>query len=84
MVTYQLVDASDIYSINETTGVISKDKAANSGSVKLSVQVGSNLGAVVASDLLTVNVGPSPTISLLQLDGSTPLTSDFISIHGIY
>ena len=48
MVTYQLVDAPDIYSINETTGVISKDKAANSGSVKLSVQVGSNLGAVVA------------------------------------
>ena len=84
MVTYQLVDASDIYSINETTGVISKDKAANSGSVKLSVQVGSNLGAVVASDLLTVNVGPSPTISLLQLDGSTPLTRVTLSPYTAY
>ena len=84
MVTYQLVDASDIYSINETTGVISKDKAANSGSVKLSVQVGSNLGAVVASDLFTVNVGPSPTISLLQLDGSTPLTRVTLSPYTAY
>ena len=84
MVTYQLVDAPDIYSINETTGVISKDKAANSGSVKLSVQVGSNLGAVVASDLLTVNVGPSPTISLLQLDGSTPLTRVTLSPYTAY
>ena len=84
MVTYQLVDASDIYSINETTGVISKDKAANSGSIKLSVQVGSNLGAVVASDLLTVNVGPSPTISLLQLDGSTPLTRVTLSPYTAY
>ena len=84
MVTYQLVDASDIYSINETTGVISKDKAANSGSVKLSVQVGSNLGAVVASDLLTVNVGPSPTISLLQLDGSTALTRVTLSPYTAY
>ena len=84
MVTYQLVDASDIYSINETTGIISKDKAANSGSVKLSVQVGSNLGAVVASDLLTVNVGPSPTISLLQLDGSTPLTRVTLSPYTAY
>ena len=84
MVTYQLIDAPDIYSINETTGVISKDKAANSGSVKLSVQVGSNLGAVVASDLLTVNVGPSPTISLLQLDGSTPLTRVTLSPYTAY
>ena len=84
MVTYQLVDASDIYSINETTGIISKDKAANSGSVKLSVQVGSNLGAVVASDLLTVNVGPSPTLSLLQLDGSTPLTRVTLSPYTAY
>ena len=84
MVTYQLVDASDIYSINETTGIISKDKAANSGLVKLSVQVGSNLGAVVASDLLTVNVGPSPTISLLQLDGSTPLTRVTLSPYTAY
>ena len=74
----------DIYTINETTGVISKVKAANSGSVKLSVQVGSNLGAVVASDLLTVNVGPSPTISLLQLDGSTPLTRVTLSPYTAY
>ena len=83
-VTYQLIDAPDIYTINETTGVISKVKAANSGSVKLSVQVGSNLGAVVASDLLTVNVGPSPTISLLQLDGSTPLTRVTLSPYTAY
>ena len=83
-VTYQLIDAPDIYTINETTGVISKVKAANSGSVKLSVQIGSNLGAVVASDLLTVNVGPSPTISLLQLDGSTPLTRVTLSPYTAY
>ena len=83
-VTYQLIDAPDTYTINETTGVISKVKAANSGSVKLSVQVGSNLGAVVASDLLTVNVGPSPTITLFQLDGTTLLTRVTLSPYTAY
>ena len=84
MITYQLIDAPDIYTINETSGIISKVKAANSGSVKLSVQVGSNLGAVVASDLLTVNVGPSPTVNLLQLDGTTPLTRVTLSPYTAY
>ncbi len=84
MITYQLIDAPDIYTINETSGIISKVKAANSGSVKLSVQVGSNLGAVVASDLLTVNVGPSPTLNLLQLDGTTPLTRVTLSPYTAY
>ena len=84
MVTYQLIDAPDTYTINEKTGVISKVKAANSGSVKLSVQVGSNLGAVVATDLLTINVGPSPTLSLLQLDGATALTRVTLSPYTAY
>ena len=84
MVTYQLIDAPDTYTINEKTGVISKVKAANSGSVKLSVQVGSNLGAVVATDLLTINVGPSPTLSLLQLDGTTALTRVTLSPYTAY
>ena len=84
MVTYQLIDAPDTYTINEKSGVISKVKAANSGSVKLSVQVGSNLGAVVATDLLTINVGPSPTLSLLQLDGTTALTRVTLSPYTAY
>ena len=84
MVTYQLIDAPDTYTINEKTGVISKVKAANSGSVKLSVQVGSNLGAVVATDLLTINVGPSPTLRVLQLDGTTALTRVTLSPYTAY
>ena len=73
-VTYKLVDAPDQYSINATTGVISKIQAANSGSTKLTIQVGSNLGAVTAEDLLTINVGPSPTLNFVQLDGISILT----------
>ena len=84
MITYQLIDAPDIYTINETTGVISKVKAATSGSVKLTVQVGSNLGAVVAQDLLTVTVGAAPTISFLQQDGSTPLSRVTVSPYTSY
>ena len=84
LVTYQLVGAPDTYTINDKTGVISKVKAATAGSVKLTVQVGSNLGAVVAQDLLTVTVGAAPTISFLQLDGSTPLTRVTVSPYTSY
>ena len=83
-VTYQLVDAPDEYSIDLNTGIISKDKAANSGSVKLTVQVGSNLGAVVSQDILTINVGPSPTLQFLQLDGTSTLTRVTLSPYTAY
>ena len=83
-VTYKLVGAPDQYSINATTGVISKIQAANSGSTKLTVQVGSNLGAVTAEDLLTINVGPSPTLNFVQLDGISILTRVTLSPYSAY
>ena len=83
-VTYKLVDAPDQYSIDATTGVISKIQAANSGSTKLTVQVGSNLAAVTAEDLLTINVGPSPTLNFVQLDGTSQLTRVTLSPYTAY
>ena len=83
-VRYQLVDAPDTYEIDSLTGVISKVKASGSGTVKLSVQVGSNVGAVVSRDILTVNIGASPTLKYLQLDGSSDLTRVTLSPYTAY
>ena len=38
----------------------------------------------MATDLLTINVGPSPTLSLLQLDGTTALTRVTLSPYTAY
>tara|TARA_A100000164_G_scaffold365626_1_gene385411 strand:- start:4692 stop:6341 length:1650 start_codon:yes stop_codon:yes gene_type:complete len=84
MVRYQLVDAPDTYEIDSLTGVISKVKASGSGTVKLSVQVGSNVGAVISRDILTVNIGASPTLKYMQLDGSSDLTRVTLSPYTAY
>ena len=84
MVRYQLVDAPDTYEIDSLSGVISKVKASGSGTVKLSVQVGSNVGAVISRDILTVNIGASPTLKYMQLDGSSDLTRVTLSPYTAY
>ncbi|PHN06560.1 hypothetical protein [Flavilitoribacter nigricans] len=78
-VTYELINAPDIYTIDANTGAISKTGAAAEGAQPLSVAVTTNLGVVKALNLLTVNVGPAPTLSYFQQDGLTPLTKVTLS-----
>ncbi|MEP4095827.1 hypothetical protein [Reichenbachiella sp.] len=83
-IIYMLSESNDTYSINATSGVISKVGVDNEGSTVLSVIARTNLGIVTASDLLTVNVGASPTIEVFQQDGGTPLSKVTLSPWSSY
>ena len=59
-------------------------KGAASGPNSLSVEITTNAGVVTAPNVLTVNVGESPTIEMFQQDGSTPLTKTVLSPNTAY
>ena len=82
--TYKLINPPVGFEINSSTGAISKVKGAASGPNSLSVEITTNVGVVMASNVLTVNVGESPTIEMLQQDGSTSLTKTVLSPNTAY
>ena len=82
--TYKLIDPPAGFEIDSSTGEISKVKGAASGPNSLSVEITTNAGVVTAPNVLTVNVGESPTIEMFQQDGSTPLTKTVLSPNTAY
>ena len=82
--TYKLIDSPAGFEIVSSTGEISKVKGAASGPNSLSVEITTNAGVVTAPNVLTVNVGESPTIEMFQQDGSTPLTKTVLSPNTAY
>ena len=82
--TYKLIDPPVGFEINSSTGAISKVKGAASGPNSLSVEITTNVGVVMAPNVLTVNVGESPTIEMLQQDESTSLTKTVLSPNTAY
>lgn len=78
-IIYSLVNAPVGFSIDATTGVISKTSEANSGVHKLSVTINSNLGSLSFSDVITVTVGESPILNYFQADGLTELNKVVLS-----
>ena len=82
--TYKLIDPPVGFEINSSTGEISKVKGAASGFNSLSVEITTNAGVVTAPNVLTVNVGESPTIEMFQQDGSTPLNKTVLSPNTAY
>jgi hypothetical protein len=82
--TYALIEPPAGFEIDSSTGEISKVKGAASGPNSLSVEITTNVGVVMAPNVLTVNVGESPTIEMFQQDGSTPLTKTVLSPNTAY
>ena len=82
--TYKLIDPPAGFEIDSSTGEISKVKGAASGPNSLSVEITTNVGVVTAPNVLTVNVGESPTIEMFQQDGSTPLNKTVLSPNTAY
>ena len=70
-VKYSFVNGVDskIYSIDETTGEITKYAAESKSAVDIGVKVTTNLGEVSFPDILAVDVGPYPTFKYLQSGG---------------
>ena len=83
-VTYTLIEPPAGFEIDSSTGEISKVKGASSGPNVLSVEITTNVGVVMAPNVLTVNVGESPTIEMFQQDGSTSLTKTVLSPNTAY
>ena len=82
--TYSLINPPAGFEINSSTGAISKVSGAISGPNSLSVRVTTNIGVIIAENLLTVNVGEAPTIEMFQQDGSTLLTKTVLSPNTAY
>lgn len=83
-VSYALVDAPVGFTINATTGVISKVNGAVSGPNQLTVRVTTNTGIIVVQNILTVVVGAPPTLQMVQQDGTTTLTKAVVSPYSAY
>ncbi len=84
-VTYSLDPEITGFAIDPASGEISKTSEAETGKTHmLSVRVVTNLGSVTFTDVVTVNVGPPPTIQFVQQDGSTPLVKVTVSPWSSY
>ncbi len=83
-VTYEFTTAVTGFTINATSGEISKTTDAIEGANNLSVTAITNVGVVTASDLVVVTVGAAPTIEYFQQDGTTPLTGVTLSPWSAY
>ena len=83
-VSYVLVDAPVGFTINATTGAISKGNGAVSGPNPLTVRVTTNTGIIVVQNILTVVVGPPPTLQMVQQDDTTALTKAVVSPNTAY
>ena len=78
-VSYALIDPPAGFTINATTGAISKVNGAVSGPNQLSIRVTTNAGIIVVQNILTVVVGAPPTLQMVQQDGTTALTKAVVS-----
>ena len=83
-VSYALVDAPVGFTINATTGAISKVNGAVSGPNQLSVRVTTNAGIILVQNILTVVVGDPPTLQMVQQDGTTALAKTVVSPYSAY
>ena len=83
-ISYSLQEAHLGFSINASTGAISKNANAVSGENKISVIATTNLGTISFDNIVTVTVGLPPTLDLLQQDGTTPLTAVTLSPYTAY
>jgi len=83
-VSYALVEPPVGFTINATTGAISKVNGAVSGANPLTVRVTTNTGTVVVQNLLTVVVGAPPTLQMVQQDGTTALSKAVVSPFTAY
>ena len=84
LVSYALVDAPVGFTINATTGAISKVNGAVSGPNPLTVRVTTNTGIIVVQNILTVVVGPPPTLQMVQQDDTTALSKAVVSPNTAY
>ena len=78
-VEYSLVPAVTGFSIDPSTGEISKTTEASSGVHELSIFAATNLGGKSFPNFVTITVGPPPTISYMQVDGVSALTKVTLS-----
>jgi hypothetical protein len=83
-VTYALVEPPVGFTMNATTGAISKVNGAISGENKLTVRATTNTGIIVKENILTVNVGAPPTMQMVQQDGTTALVKAVVSPYTPY
>jgi hypothetical protein len=83
-VSYALVDAPVGFTINATTGAISKVNGAVSGPNQLSIRVTTNAGIILVQNILTVVVGDPPTLQMVQQDGTTALAKAVVSPYSAY
>ena len=83
-VSYALIDPPAGFEIDADTGEISKISGAVSGPNTLSVELTTNTGILLANNLVTINVGDSPTLKMVQQDGSTELTKTVLSPNTAY
>ncbi len=83
--TYALQPAVKGYSIDENTGVISKNTEADGDTtVALGIKVITNLGVRSYDSVLMVTVGPPPTIEYKQTDNTTKLNAVIVSPWSAY
>ena len=82
--SYALVEPPVGFTINATTGAISKGNGAISGPNPLTVRVTTNTGIIVVQNILTVVVGPPPTMQMVQQDDTTALTKAVVSPNTAY
>ena len=78
-VSYKLVDPPAGFSINASTGEISKDTNAQSGANALTVELTTNLGIARFADFITVTVGAPPTLAYKQQNGTADLNQVLVS-----
>ena len=83
-VSYALVNAPAGFEINATTGAISKVNGAVSGANPLTVSVTTNVGIVNVENIVVVNVGPPPTLQMVQQDDTTTLMKAIVSPFTAY
>ena len=78
-VTYGLLNPPPGFSIDASTGKISKNTSAQSGVNKLTVRLTTNLGIASYTDFVIVTVGAPPTIAYKKQDGMTDLSKVILS-----
>ena len=78
-VSYSLVNPDSGFSIEPTTGVISKTTQATTGEHTISIAINTNVGSSTFENVLTVTVGEAPTVNYLKKDGITDLNKVVLS-----
>jgi len=88
-ITFSLVGAPDGIMIDNTTGVISKNRNAPAGVHQITVTIATtNLGSKTFENIVTVTVGDKPAVvpgfKYVQADGTTTLTNVTLGSNTAY